>query len=62
MPEERQTIPIARQKEGVLSAVDFGEREKNKSLCMANENRNANQLQILSISDKQLYKNRKWRQ
>lgn len=28
---------------------------------MANENRNANQLQILNISDKQLYKNRKWR-
>lgn len=58
MTEERQTTRTVREKEGVLSAVDF----RRERLCMANENRNVNQLQILNISDKQLYKNRKWRQ
>lgn len=59
MPEERQTTPIVRRKEEVLNAADF--ERKKESLCMTNENRNANQLQILNISDKQLHKNSKWR-
>jgi len=32
VPEERQTTPIVRRKEGVLNAVDF--ERKKESLCM----------------------------